>query len=235
MNEARARIFNMILPLSPYLKTAFASLSALFLFSFVGHAAPQTGVLITPVTRNDAPSKTTLTLAANGKALWPIVISAKASDATKAVASELAGYLKRISGASFEVVTGDGKSGIILGTIQDFPTPALDKALEIVHSFDGKEAYAIRTREQEAAFARRDGFGRFARRVSLSRRVGLPLVFSNRGMAGYPANRPFEIWPRHYRPARVFDSQHLVGLGVFLRQRPSQKHAGKAAQRAIGL
>lgn len=47
-----------------------------------------------------------LTLAQDGKALMPIVISDKASDSTKAVATEFAGYLKRITGAMFEVRTG---------------------------------------------------------------------------------------------------------------------------------
>ncbi len=56
---------------------------------------------ITPITRNDTKSSVTLLLAADGKARLPIVISEKASDATKAVAAELAAYLKRISGASF--------------------------------------------------------------------------------------------------------------------------------------
>ncbi len=44
--------------------------------------------------------------------------------------------------------TGDGQSGIVLGTLADFPTPALEKALEIKNTFDGKEAYAIRTRDK---------------------------------------------------------------------------------------
>lgn len=130
-------------PIRP--KPAFAILILLF-GAVTGRAAPQTGVQITPITRNETASKTTIVLAANGKSLLPIVISAKASDATKAVAAELAGYLKRVSGGTFEVTTGDGKTGIVLGTLADFPTPALDKALEIVNSFDGKEAYAIRTR-----------------------------------------------------------------------------------------
>jgi hypothetical protein len=56
---------------------------------------------ITPITRNAARSKTLLTLAANGKAALPLSFR-KASDATKAVAAELAEYLKRISGATLK-------------------------------------------------------------------------------------------------------------------------------------
>jgi hypothetical protein len=108
----------------------------------------KTGVNISPVTRNQSKSTVTLQLAKDGKALLPIVISDKASDATKKVAAEMAEYLKRISGATFKVQTGDGSSGIVLGSIIEFPTPALGKALEISHGFEGKEAYAIRTRDK---------------------------------------------------------------------------------------
>ena len=122
---------------------------ALLALTGASYAAPvviKTGVNITPVTRNESESKATLQLARNGKALLPIVISEKASDATKKVAAEMKQYLDQMSGADFEIKTGDGTSGIVLGNKSEFPTPALDKALEIVHSFDGKEAYAIRTR-----------------------------------------------------------------------------------------
>lgn len=129
---------------SLFLARSTMALAVLLVFAVAGRAAQ-----ITPTTRNATASKTTLALAANGKALLPIVISAKASDATKAVAAELAAYLKRISGATFEVTTGDGTSGIVLGTLADFPIPALNKALEIINSFDGKEAYAIRTRDKK--------------------------------------------------------------------------------------
>ncbi len=100
---------------------------------------------ITPQTRNDTQSKSGLVLARNNKALLPIVISAQAGDATKAVAADLAGILKRMSGATFEIKTGDGKSGLVVGSIREFPTPGLEEALKIYNGFDGREAYAIRT------------------------------------------------------------------------------------------
>src|SRR5688500_15296897 len=71
-------------------------------------------------TRSSVRSKATILLAQNGKALQPIIISAKASESTKAVAAELAGHLKRITSATFEVQTGDGSKGIVLGTLADF-------------------------------------------------------------------------------------------------------------------
>lgn len=111
--------------------------------------APTVGtVKINAVTRNDTKSQWTLVLAENKQALLPIVISDKASKQTQAVAAELAEYLGRMSGAKFEVTTGDGSSGIVLGTIAEFPTPALNNALQIFNGFDGKEAYAIRTRDK---------------------------------------------------------------------------------------
>ena len=84
-------------------------------------------------------------LACDGNSILPIVISSQASAQTKAVAAELSEYLKRITGATFEVETGDGSSGIVLGTLKEFPNPALEKALEIRDTYDGREAFAIRT------------------------------------------------------------------------------------------
>lgn len=87
----------------------------------------------------------TLALAEQGRALLPIVVSPNASDGTRAVARELADYLNRITGAKFHVVDGDGSRGIVLGTLAEFPNPALAKPLAIHNTYDGKEAFAIRT------------------------------------------------------------------------------------------
>ena len=77
--------------------------------------------------------------------MQPVVISNKASKETKEVAAELADYLGRITGAKFEVKTGDGTAGIVLGTLEEFPNPALKVPLAIRNTYDGKEAFAIRT------------------------------------------------------------------------------------------
>lgn len=97
------------------------------------------------VTRTSSPSAVVLLLATDGKANLPIVVGEKASASTKAVAAELALSLKRISGATFEVRTGNGSRGIVIGSLRDFPVPVLSTALQIRKSFDGKESYAIRT------------------------------------------------------------------------------------------
>jgi hypothetical protein len=103
------------------------------------------GVCINAVTRNLQKSKVSLTLAKDGKALLPIVVAEKAAEPTRLVAAELAGYLKQITGAPFEVKTGDGSAGIVLGTLAEFPNTDLAAPLEIRSRFDGREAYAIRT------------------------------------------------------------------------------------------
>lgn len=84
-------------------------------------------------------------LADSGKAMQPIIISDKASENTKLVADELANYLGRITGAKFEVKTGDGTSGIVLGTLAEFPNPELNQSLVIRNTYDGREAFVIRT------------------------------------------------------------------------------------------
>ncbi len=83
-------------------------------------------------------------LASGGRALLPVVISAGATAATRAVAEELAAFLGRIGGATFAIESGDGSHGIVLGTLAEFPDPALEKPLAL-HGADGREAYAIRS------------------------------------------------------------------------------------------
>lgn len=86
-----------------------------------------------------------LPLASGGRALQPVVISPRASPELRRVAAELAEFLGKIGGASFEVVEGDGSQGIVLGTLKQFPSPALAGSLALRGSFDGREAYALRT------------------------------------------------------------------------------------------
>lgn len=84
-------------------------------------------------------------LAEKGSAALPIVVSTEATEAQVQLADELSAYLERISGAAFDVVTGDGSSGIVLGTLREFPHPAWEKALAVERG-DGQEAYGIQTR-----------------------------------------------------------------------------------------
>ena len=62
-----------------------------------------------------------LSLAKDGRALVGIVVSEKASDRVSKAARTLSIYFERISGAKFEVSTGDGATGIAIGRSGDFP------------------------------------------------------------------------------------------------------------------
>jgi hypothetical protein len=99
----------------------------------------------TPEGQTLVASKVAVAIARDGKALLPIVISPQSSEGTKKTAAELAGYLKRITGAEFAVETGAEPRGITLGTLQQFPDPSLAKPLEIRAHYNGREAFAIRT------------------------------------------------------------------------------------------
>ena len=108
-------------------------------------------ILATPLLATDS-----FHLAENGKALAPIVISAKASEQTKAVASELAGYLERISGAKFEVTTGDGAKGIVLGTKDEFQVSGYHPDDLITrNTYDGRESFVIDPGDERLLMLRR--------------------------------------------------------------------------------
>lgn len=103
------------------------------------------GVIVSLITYQ-ATCAAELSLAKNGTALVPVVISAKASEATRKVAAELAAYLGKITGGTFQVREGTDGAGIIVGTLDDFPQPGL--ALPLRLRFDGKEAFALRNDER---------------------------------------------------------------------------------------
>lgn len=65
-------------------------------------------------------------LAADGKALQPVAVSATASDRVRRAADTLADYLGRISGARFTVSAGDGRAGVAVGLAADFPALKLN-------------------------------------------------------------------------------------------------------------
>lgn len=102
----------------------------------------RTGLLLAAVA--PAVAAETVALAKDGQALQRVVVAEAASERVQAAAATLADYLGRIAGAKFEVATGDGKSGIAVGTGTDFP------ALPFAKSFDPttmrrREEYLLRT------------------------------------------------------------------------------------------
>lgn len=85
-------------------------------------------------------------LAGDGRVLLPLMIGGNASASTKATAAELATYLTRITGAPFDVETGSGAEGIMLGRASDFPE------LSSIGEFGGgpfaREDYLLRSSKQ---------------------------------------------------------------------------------------
>jgi hypothetical protein len=66
----------------------------------------------------------TVELARDGQPQMKIVLANDASERLQAAADTLANYLQRISDARFEIGTGDGTSGLVLGLPQQFPAIA---------------------------------------------------------------------------------------------------------------
>jgi len=109
--------------------------------------APAGAAFKTPEGKTLETSKAPVALAADGKALVPIVIAPGSSDALKQTAAELAASLKQITGAEFGVTEGTEPAGITVGTIKQFPDASLQDALAIAKIYDGLEAYAIRSND----------------------------------------------------------------------------------------
>ena len=88
-----------------------------------------------------------LLLADGGTARVPVVVSENASASTKAVTEELAEYLGKISGATFRVTAGDGRSGVAVGVPADFPAAAANIAGELPGATDPtrREDYLLRS------------------------------------------------------------------------------------------
>ena len=89
----------------------------------------------------DTPAK----LAADGRSLIPIVVAESASEATRKAAQTLAAQLQKITDAVFNVRAGDGASGIVVGTVLDFPK--LAGKLPHVPNDDEREIYRLRSHE----------------------------------------------------------------------------------------
>jgi hypothetical protein len=103
------------------------------------------GLLVAMMAAAPAAAADLFPLAEGGKARQAIVVGERAGPGVRQLAAELADYLARITGGKFEVRTGDGTEGIVLGTPAEVPCPDLARELEIRNTFDGREAYAIRT------------------------------------------------------------------------------------------
>jgi hypothetical protein len=161
-----------------------------------------------------------LLVASGGRAAMPIVISGRASDRVKGVAAELAGYLQQMSGAKFQVTTGDGSTGIVLGALADFAPRArfpadLAPGLALRGRWDGKEAYAIRTEPKRLLLVGATDLGASHAAFRLLESLGCRWFFPGKAWEVVPPNptlrvrlnetdRPAiparRIWAGMYRP-----------------------------------
>lgn len=83
-------------------------------------------------------------LADQGVAKQPILVSTGATERVRAAASELAGILHRITGATFEVKEGTGAEGLVLGVAKDFQNLPADFVFAPEHPLR-REEYRIRS------------------------------------------------------------------------------------------
>lgn len=89
-------------------------------------------------------------LAADRKALTPVVICAKPTDRVRRTAETLANYLGQISGAKFTVESGDGQTGIAVGLAGDFPALGLQTTWDTTDP-TRREDYLLRSRASGVA------------------------------------------------------------------------------------
>ncbi len=94
----------------------------------------------------DADAAVTTELADGGVALHAVIVSGDATQQTREAADTLADYLGRISGAEFSVEAGDGSSGIVVGTVGDFPALGLEDLFAPNEALR-REEYLLRSRD----------------------------------------------------------------------------------------
>ncbi|MCX7047858.1 MAG: DUF4838 domain-containing protein [Candidatus Sumerlaeota bacterium] len=147
------------------------------------------------------------------------MISPGASEATKAVAAELAEHLGRISGAKFEVTAGDGAQGIVLGALAEFPNlaadKALDKALEIRNTYDGKEALVIRTEPKRLLLIGATDLGASHAAFRLLEHLGCRWFFPAKEWEVIPAQKTLNVSFDEADRPRILARRIWYGYGAF--------------------
>ncbi len=99
---------------------------------------------LSPATSAAQTSALTVTLSQQERAIQPVVVSANATPKVKELATTLAEYLSRISGGKFEVQTGDGKHGLVVGLPGEFPGLNLGKEFDATNP-TRREEYLLRS------------------------------------------------------------------------------------------
>ena len=158
-----------------------------------------------------------LRLAVDGVPNMPIVISPKASPHCREVAQELAQYLGRITGGTFEIRTGDGAAGIVLGTLAEFPCAELAEGLQLRNSYDGKEAYAIRSQSERLLLIGATDLGVSHAAFRLLEEVGCRWLFPAGEWEIVPSRPTLSVRAGRNRPAGPVGAADLVGLRLLRR------------------
>jgi hypothetical protein len=176
-------------------------------------------------------------IAQDGKAYTPIVVSPKASGPTKAIASELATYLGNITGATFAVMPGDGTSGIVLGTLSEFPDAKLENPLAVRNGFEGKEAFVIRTEPNRLRLIGATELGVSHAAFGLLEEIGCRWLFEAPEWEVVPTIRDLQVnVSRDERPA-ILARRIWYGGGLFEHEpdsRPVRDYAAWARHNRLG-
>ena len=83
-------------------------------------------------------------LTEGGAACLPVIVGERAGERVKTAAADLAAYLGRMAGCVFDVKTGKGKSGVVVGLPADFPEAALPTAFDPTDPWR-REEYSLRS------------------------------------------------------------------------------------------
>lgn len=94
----------------------------------------------------NAASASPVQLAQANQARIKVVVHPQAAPDTRRAAGELADYLSRMSGGTFEIENGDGARGLVVGLLAEFPSLASDVSLDPRKPQDC-EAYLLRSSE----------------------------------------------------------------------------------------
>jgi hypothetical protein len=139
--------------MSMRISSEFVFLAVLLVAGQRAHAAR-----IDPSTRNHSRSRDSVLVAENGTAKLPVIVASTNAEAL-ALARALTNGLDKITGGNFDLIVGGAGPGIFVGTVHEFPTPSAAKGLEIYDTYDGREAFAIRTEDGSIKLLGATAFG----------------------------------------------------------------------------
>jgi hypothetical protein len=148
----------------------------------------------------------TIALAADGKALIPIVLDPQAEAPVEALARELADGLRRISGASFDIVRDRRPHGIVVGTDRDRPGVVPPIAADFSPRM-AREDYVLRSSSFSLLVIGREAIGLQDAVWDLLFRLGFRQYFPG---------AKWELWPREAR----------LSVGIDVTERPDYFHRG---------